>query len=444
MAELLGATSLSTGGAIDLALRAVLNPKQLEAWELLAGPATHICLVGGARSGKTFTLVLAVVLRAMLYPNSRHAIFRLRNNSAKASIWLDTLPTVLRRFFPGVSPEPHVQEGYLKFPNGSEIWIAGLDDKERVEKILGQEFATIYFNECSQIPFSSVRLALTRLAQNIPGLRQKAYYDINPTGIGHWSNQQFGLHKNPDTNKPLEDPEQYARMFINPVDNARNLTERYMKSLQTGSEADVRRFWLGEYSAEAAGALWTYARLEMIRVEEAEVPVMSRIVVAVDPSGCKGPEDTRSDEIGIVVAGKGVDGRAYVVADLSGRFGPAEWASRVVQAYRVYGADCIVAETNFGGAMVEGTIRQVDPDVPFREVKASRGKIVRAEPVAALFEPRVDKARMIGAFPDLEDQLCKFNRSGYEGERSPDRADAMVWALTHLMIEGDGPQFGWA
>jgi hypothetical protein len=139
--------------------------------------------------------------------------------------------------------------------------LANLDAKrkERVEKILGMEFAAIYFNECSQIKYATVRLVRNPLPQNIDGLRRRAYYDINPTGVGHWTNQEFGLLRNPDTRKPLADPENYKRMFINPMDNAQNLTKEYLDSLQNASDADRRRFFLGQYSAETDGALWTYA-----------------------------------------------------------------------------------------------------------------------------------------------------------------------------------------
>jgi phage terminase large subunit-like protein len=138
------------------------------------------------------------------------------------------------------------------------------------------------------------------------------------------------------------------------------------------------------------------------------------------------------------------EAKALRRADLSGRMGPAEWAGKAVAAYKTFFADCIVAETNYGGAMVEETIRNADPDIPFREVKASRGKVIRAEPVAALYEPRIDKVCHLGVFPDLEYQMCMFAMSGYTGERSPDRADALVWALHHLMIEPEAPRFGFA
>ena len=142
-----------------------LTARQEEAQTILSGPAQHIMLFGGSRSGKTFLQVRNTVFRALKAPESRHGIFRFRYNHIKASIVLDTFPKVMRLAFPGVKWTPHSQEGYAELQGGSQIWFAGLDDKDRSEKMLGMEFSTVYFNECSQIPMSSVDTALTRLAQ---------------------------------------------------------------------------------------------------------------------------------------------------------------------------------------------------------------------------------------------------------------------------------------
>src|SRR5512139_3474120 len=142
-----------------------LTPKQEKANELLAGDATHVMLFGGSRSGKTFVLVRAVCVRAIKAPNSRHAIVRFRFNAVKNSIVLDTFPKVMRLCFPEIKYTLNKSDWYVTLYNGSEIWFAGLDDKERTEKILGMEFATIYPNECSQIPYGSIETAVTRLAQ---------------------------------------------------------------------------------------------------------------------------------------------------------------------------------------------------------------------------------------------------------------------------------------
>ena len=157
---------------------------------------------------------------------------------------------------------------------------------------------------------------------------------------------------------------------------------------------------------------------------------MRRIVVAVDPSGTKG--DGNGDDVGIVVAGLGIDGRGYVLEDATCNLSPEGWARRVIDRARAWNADRIVAERNFGGAMVQAIIRTADRNAPFKEVTASRGKVVRAEPIAALYEQ--GKVSHVGVFSDLEDQMCNFTPSGYVGDGSPDRGDALVWALTELML----------
>jgi phage terminase large subunit-like protein len=180
------------------------------------------------------------------------------------------------------------------------------------------------------------------------------------------------------------------------------------------------------------GALWRQDWIDAQRL--ARAPDMKRIVVAVDPPVTA---TARSDSCGIVVAGVGDDGRGYVLADrtVQGRQ-PAEWARAVVGAYRDFMADRVVAETNQGGDLVGAVLRQVDPAVPVRQVRATRGKWVRAEPVAALYaEGRVAH---VGQFEHLEAQLCGFGADGLVAGRSPDRLDALVWALTDLMLAAGG------
>lgn len=126
-----------------------------------------------------------------------------------------------------------------------------------------------------------------------------------------------------------------------------------------------------------------------------------------------------------------------MIADASGRYQPAEWARTAVSVYHAHGADRIVAEVNNGGAMVEATLRMIEPNAPFTAVRASRGKVARAEPIAALYEQ--GRVRHIGVFPELEDQMCAFTSDGHgnlstSAGRSPDRVDALVWALTDLLV----------
>lgn len=437
---------------------ATLTPKQREANRLLAGPARNIMLRGGSRSGKTFLLVRALIQRAINAPGSRHVIFRFRFNHAKTSIWADTMPKVLKLCFPTLRARFDKTDFYLDLPNGSQIWIGGLDDKERVEKILGAEYVTLYFNESSQIPWGSIETAMSRLAQKCElapeiakatgrtHLALKAYFDCNPPSKLHWSYQLFRAKMKPGTKEPLPQPDDYAEMKINPDDNRDNLPAEYFEVLDSMSAAKRQRFKDGEWASEVNGALWSLESrtasdgrvmpgLDTLRVKEA--PDMRRIVVAVDPSGTKG--DDSGDDVGIVVAGLGVDGQAYVIEDATCQMSPEGWGRRAVDMYHRHNADRIVGEKNFGGDMVRFVVSTADKKAAYRDVNATRGKIVRAEPIAALYEQ--GKVHHVGEFADLEDQMCNFTASGYVGEGSPDRADALVWALTELML-GEGYNYG--
>jgi hypothetical protein len=321
---------------------------------------------------------------------------------------------------------------YFRLFNDSEIWLGGLDEKERAEKILGNEYVTMFFNECSEIPYTSVLLALSRLAERIGEVKQRAYYDLNPVGTTHWTNMLFGDKRDPVTKRPLPDPNNYLREHLNPYDHAQFLDPEYIKSLEQLPLRQRMRFLEGKYIDESSSALWTLSVLEETRITKDELPKLTRVVVAVDPSGASSVTDVGHDPIGIVVVGRGDDGHAYVLADCTLLAGPNEWGKEAVSAYHFYHADRIVAERNFGGAMVEFVIRTVDNSVAYQEVVASRGKAVRAEPVAALYDQR--RVHHVGRFEKLEDELLDFTDAGYVGEKSPNRADSLVWAITELLL----------
>jgi predicted phage terminase large subunit-like protein len=225
--------------------------------------------------------------------------------------------------------------------------------------------------------------------------------------------------------------------------NSANLAPSFLEAIRKRYENTRlgRQELNAELLEDVAGALWSRAMIDDAALKT-PLPDMARVVVAVDPSGTAGALD-EGDSIGIVVAGKGVDGNAYVLADRSCKLSPDGWGRRAVDAYREFKADRIVAEKNFGGAMVEHVIRTVDRNVSYREVTASRGKVQRAEPVAALYEQgRVKHAH---SFPELEDEMCAMTSDGYAGDGSPDRCDALVWALSELMVSGaeqTPPRFG--
>lgn len=183
---------------------------------------------------------------------------------------------------------------------------------------------------------------------------------------------------------------------------------------------------------DVEGALWVRSNIDDTRLRfDDTLPPMRRIVVAVDPTVKKIP-DKKSDECGIIVAGLGLDNRGYVLSDVSLKATPLKWAQAAVQAYFDHHADRIVAEVNNGGALVEITVRTVEgaENVSYKEVHASKGKLARAEPVAALYEQ--GKVSHIGQFAVLEDEMCTYEAAS--GQQSPNRLDALVWALTELML----------
>ena len=220
------------------------------------------------------------------------------------------------------------------------------------------------------------------------------------------------------------------------LDNADHLAPAFLAQIVKRYEGT--RLGRQELDAEilddAPGALWTHALIDATRVAAAPADLV-RIVVAIDPAASSGET---ADETGIIVAGRGVNGHGFVLADASGRYAPLDWAQAAVDAYRDHRADRIVAEVNNGGEMVATMLHMVDPAVPFAALHASRGKVVRAEPVAALYQQH--RVHHVGALAALEDQMCAFG-PGAQGDFdrnlagwSPDRVDALVWALTDLLL----------
>ena len=400
------------------------TPAQRKALRLLTGPSRYVLLFGGSRSGKTFILVYAVLVRALRAAGSRHAILRLHGNSVRQSVLLDTLPKVAKLAFPGLKFKESRQDQFVRLPNHSEIWFGGVDGEERVDKILGKEFATIYFNECSEISFDAVNTVLTRLAQRTP-LRNRAYFDCNPSGKSHWSYKLFVEKRDPVSGLALPFPQNYASMQLNPAENRANLPEGYLEETLAGlSERQKQRFLEGRWLDDFSGALWTPEMIERDRTDRLPEE-FERIVLGVGPAGSSGRE---ADETGIVTVGRERHRHFSVLSDASMAGRPTEWARRVIAEYHRFRADRVAGEVNNGGELIETVLRSVDADVSFRAVRAMRGKIERAEPVAALYEQR--RVHHLGRFPVLEEQMTTFRP---ESSDSPDRLDALVWAVTTLM-----------
>ena len=360
---------------------------------------------------------------------------------------MDTFPKVLDLCFPGVKYTVSKTDWFAEFENGSQIWFAGLDDKERTEKILGMEFVTIYLNEASQIPQGSRDIAVTRLAQQVNQviegrepvpLKPRMLYDCNPPSKVHWTYRLFIEKRDPDSKKPLPHPDDYAWFQINPQDNADNVSAGYLDTLKSLSARLQKRFLKGEFADATPNALFADEVIDKWRVLDGALPEFVRVVVGVDPSGSDDADNADNDAIGICVGALGVDGNAYLLEDCTVKAGPATWGRVATSAFDRHQANVIVGEQNYGGAMVKATIQTARPRTPYKAVSAARGKAVRAEPFSALYEQ--GKVRHVGEFPELEDELVAFSTVGYMGERSPNRADAWIWVLAELfpgLVKGE-------
>lgn len=250
---------------------------QERATELMASNYTHIMSLGGSRSGKTFNIVRAIIIRAAKC-KSRHLILRLNFNHAKTSIWMDTLPKALKLCFPDLAVHWSRTDYYITLPNGSEIWIGGLDTSERVEKILGKEYSTIFFNECSQLTWSAVQVALTRLAEK-SDIKKKAFYDENPPTKRHWSYWAFIKKVHPESGVPMEN---YVSIKMNPEDNLENIDSEYMDILNSLDDKQKARFRDGEFADDSDGSVYySFSREKNVREIDPSYKVGS-LLVALD------------------------------------------------------------------------------------------------------------------------------------------------------------------
>jgi len=259
-----------------------------------------------------------------------------------------------------------------------------------------------------------------------------------------WDNLELGLREGPNpqvvvTTTPRPIPIIRAiladRMAVSvqghSSENRQNLTPKYVARVLERYEGTRlgRQELGGEVLEDNPNALWQPAQIEKFRV--AKAPDLIRVVVAIDPEATS---TENSSETGIVVAGLGADRHGYILADHSERSTPQGWASRAIKSYYEFSADRVIGEANNGGEMIEAVLRQVDTHVSYRAVHASQGKRTRAEPVSALYEQ--GRIHHVGTFPEMEDQMCNW----VPGDKSPDRMDALVWALTELML---GKQTDW-
>ncbi len=311
-------------------------------------------------------------------------------------------------------PRFEVSKRQIVWPNGS---VAQLFSAEDPDSLRGPQFAAAWCDEIAKWRHAEATFDMLQFGLRL-GDEPKQVVTTTPRPI-------------PLIKRLLGDPTTVVSRSRT-HDNAENLAPAFVAEMERryGGSTLARQELDGELIAERSDALWRREWIELPRM--ANAPEFTRIVVAVDPPVTSG---AKADACGIVAAGLGEDGRGYVMADrtVQGR-APHVWARAAVATYHDLEADRIVAEVNQGGELVSTIIKQVDQSVPVRHVRATRGKWLRAEPIAALYaEGRVVH---VGRWPELEDQMCDFGADGLSSGRSPDRLDALVWALTDLMLSG--------
>ena len=431
-----------------------LNEDQRHAMALATSAANKFHLFyGPSGSGKSFFILYILVLRALRAPLSRHAIFRLTRASCEQTLFDKTLHEVLDKAFRGLKDQCNVSlsDMSIQFPNGSQLFFNGLDEN-RITKVLGDEFNTIWINECNEDGFTykHVSTLLSRLrsrSETVDGkvLKNKMFFDCNPRFYSDWEYKAFVEHVNPEDGDAMPRPDEWVKAKLNTIANMGNLSDDYMEGLEAGSAASRKRYLDGEWCDENANALFVESMFRDNRIPKPQTIAspqetlahlaeqgiaLQRVTVSVDPAVTADP---KSDLSGITVQGMADDGHAYVLADYSLRGTPDTVCEVVTQAYSDWGAVRVVMEKNQGGLWLESTMRTHFPTVPLKFVTANAttgGKASRAEPVSAQYERGV--IHHVGTLKELEQQMCEFG-SPASRRKSPDRMDAVVWGITELM-----------
>jgi phage terminase large subunit-like protein len=396
------------------------RPDQLPPATTDAGEPWRVWLIlGGRGAGKTRAGAEWVIAKAL-----GHSLDHDGSSARRIALVGETIGDVRRVMIEGVSgllsvhaphDRPHFEpsKGQLIWPSGA---IAQMFSAEEPDSLRGPQFDAAWCDEIAKWRHPQRTWDMLQFA-----LRLGAHPQLVATTTPRAT---------PFLKKLIADAGTVVTRAAT-ADNTDNLAPTFVDEMtrRYAGTALGRQELLGELVDDTSGALWRRDWIDAHRVGAA--PELSQIVVAVDPPVTS---TAASDACGIVVAGLGPDGRAYVVADrtLQGRE-PQVWARAVIAAYADFLADRVVAEVNQGGDLVVSVLRQIDPNVAVRTVRATRGKWLRAEPVAALYaEGRVAH---VGAFDALEDQMCVFGADGLAKGRSPDRLDALVWALTDLIVD---------
>ncbi len=383
--------------------------KQKEAIKFLTEHDESL-LFGSARSGKTFIIIYAIVVRAIKAPNTNHLVIRKYSNSLRRSIWSQTLKDVLRLAFGELYKQCRLNETTmtLTLPNNSKILFLGADNARSMDKILGIECSTLYIDELIEITQDQFGVLKSRLAE-LSHLKTKLYCSCNPTMKSSWVYKYFVENGN--------------SMQMKIGDNLENVSKQFMKTLDGLSEKQKARFLHGVWQSEVEGASWTFDSIENTRKEIGSIE-MERIVIGIDPAVTS---KSSSDLTGIVVCGQ-LDEEFYVLEDCSGKYTPEELSIKIEALYLKYEADCVVVEVNQGGDFVLDVLTSKNKFISVKGVHHRKSKIVRAESVSWLYEQ--NRCHHIASFSELEEEMISYT---IQSNSSPDRLDALVIGLRELL-----------
>lgn len=395
----------------------------------------YLLITGGRGSGKSFGLALALAIQ-LRQPGHRILFTRYTLTSAADSI----IPEFMEKLeLLGVAEEFETVGANVRHKvSGAEILFRGIKTSSgnQTAKLKSLHGITVWvLDEADEMPEETEfdKIDLSVRSKNHPN---KIVLLFNPPHDSHWLYQRFWAPRR------LEDDFRGVMDGVRHIHtdyrtNRKNLPPEMVAAadlMESTNNARWKHIWLGHFARDVAGALWSSGMFKRL-APGAPIPTLRRVVVAIDPAATS---TARADETGVIAAGITLAGEVIVLEDGTLKTSPLGWARQALAMLARLGGDRIVAEVNNGGEMVESTIRTADPLAPYRAVHASRGKIIRAEPVAALYERGM--VWHVAGLGKLEGELCTY--TGKDGEKSPNRMDALVWAVTDLVGVGELQAYG--
>lgn len=389
---------------------------------LIASDNRYAVITGGRGSGKSFaiTTILCMLMlekdRTILFLrqtmtsayisiinefNEKLEILNIQDQFNINKTEIEHKTTGSRILFRGIQTGSKNNTANLKSINGVSVLVV-----DEAEELVDED------------TFDRIDLSVRKI-----GVVNKVILVMNPSRVDHWIYKRF-----------FKDGQQENTTYIHTtyLDNIDNLDDSFIEQLERLKETNLKKYnhlVLGEWSdGDSDFALWTDDLINGLRVSER--PPLKRVVIAIDPAVTS--KDT-SDETGLIACGVGFDNHLYVLEDCTGTYSPKDWATKAIMMYRKWEADRIVGEVNNGGDLIETVLRSIDQNIPYKSVHATRDKLTRAEPVAAIYEQ--GKAHHVGKFLELEYEMTTWE--GKKGQKSPNRIDALVWGATETVLQED-------